>query len=515
MAPKAVELTPVQRLRAFQKSGPANKKCFVCAEIALDVCMDFGTFLCQKCAGIHRSFGHKIKSISLSEWSLRDVEGIEGLGGNARLASIWLGKFNASSDTGLTDAENPEKVREYLRDIFVEKKWFTANPAAPVATPQAALPTPAPAAVASVAATVPAAAPAPAPAPAPAAVAPATAATAANVAKAATVCEGCGAHLPDDAAFCGKCGRKRPEPPPPPPRELASHCTECGAAFHEDALFCGQCGAKRKELEPAAQPKQVPDTVARANVQAASPASSPQPPVDLMSVDLMDTPAPTVAAAAPTINTGVADAFNPSSAPAPATAASALLTLDASAFQGGNVGASPSANVPVAAPTESTSSSSSAMPAGLEGLVFPSAQSDGGASGDKKEDEVAKLLQLYSDPEKAVRDAFALEASRAKPNMPFGGAIPGSGAAALGQFSGLTASQLQQLDAQSLLQLQHMVVHVLRQRQAGGSPGDSKVPTPPTSPLRQEQQFGELLSVFQEKNPIRGAENIGSATNQM
>eukprot|EP00971_Amphidinium_carterae_P279865 5555479-Amphidinium_carterae.1 len=35
--------------------------------------------------------------------------------------------------------------------------------------------------------------------------------------------------------------------------------------------------------------------------------------------------------------------------------------------------------------------------------------------------------------------------------------------------------------------------------------GFAGVPTPPTSPLRQEQQFGELLSVFQEKNPIRGA----------
>mmetsp|Transcript_36194 Transcript_36194/g.84876 ORF Transcript_36194/g.84876 Transcript_36194/m.84876 type:complete len:94 (+) Transcript_36194:85-366(+) len=92
MPPKnSTEQTPAQRLQAFKKAAPGNKKCFVCSvSLATDVCMDFGTFVCQICGGLHRGFGHKIKSISLSEWGSKDVEGIESLGGNDRLARIWL-----------------------------------------------------------------------------------------------------------------------------------------------------------------------------------------------------------------------------------------------------------------------------------------------------------------------------------------------------------------------------------------------------------------------------------------
>eukprot|EP00960_Hanusia_phi_P006018 173472-Hanusia_phi.AAC.2 len=38
------------------------------------ICMDYGTFVCTSCAGIHREFQHKTKTISMSNWTLEEVD---------------------------------------------------------------------------------------------------------------------------------------------------------------------------------------------------------------------------------------------------------------------------------------------------------------------------------------------------------------------------------------------------------------------------------------------------------
>lgn len=62
------------------------------------------------------------------------------------------------------------------------------------------------------------------------------------------VCE-CGVELPDNAKFCGKCGKATDvivvgEPSSDSGRITA--CTSCGAQVIENAKFCQKCGTKQE-----------------------------------------------------------------------------------------------------------------------------------------------------------------------------------------------------------------------------------------------------------------------------
>lgn len=95
------------------------------------MCLDFQTFVCQQCSGLHRGFGHKIKSISLSEWSLAEVAKIEE-GGNEKAALMWLHRYNKEATTNPEpESSDVEAVREFIRAKFVDKKWFRPLSATP------------------------------------------------------------------------------------------------------------------------------------------------------------------------------------------------------------------------------------------------------------------------------------------------------------------------------------------------------------------------------------------------
>merc|ERR1719401_3378793 len=114
----------VERIRVVQRSGPVNKKCADCTERGPTyICLDFHTLVCQTCSGIHREFGHKIKGISLSEWSIAEVSSIEA-GGNGRAADRWLGRWKAD-EFPEPDGSDPERTREYIRAKYVEKRWWS------------------------------------------------------------------------------------------------------------------------------------------------------------------------------------------------------------------------------------------------------------------------------------------------------------------------------------------------------------------------------------------------------
>lgn len=48
--------------------------------------MDFNTFVCTACSGIHREFSHRIKSISLATFTDEEVEGVKKGGNNVNNA---------------------------------------------------------------------------------------------------------------------------------------------------------------------------------------------------------------------------------------------------------------------------------------------------------------------------------------------------------------------------------------------------------------------------------------------
>nr|POE62360.1 isoform 3 of probable adp-ribosylation factor gtpase-activating protein agd14 [Quercus suber] len=45
------------------------------------VCTNFWTFVCTICSGVHREFSHRVKSISMANFSAEEVSALQG-GGN-------------------------------------------------------------------------------------------------------------------------------------------------------------------------------------------------------------------------------------------------------------------------------------------------------------------------------------------------------------------------------------------------------------------------------------------------
>jgi len=135
------EKAPVDRIRTFQRAVQANKRCADCVERGPTyVCLDFHTFVCQTCSGIHREFGHKIKGISLSDWTPSEVAAIEA-GGNERAAQKWLARLNREAQPE-PDNSDLEKLRDFIKLKYVDKRWLTDHLEA---TPQKAPPEPVPA----------------------------------------------------------------------------------------------------------------------------------------------------------------------------------------------------------------------------------------------------------------------------------------------------------------------------------------------------------------------------------
>ena len=82
-----------KQLEVIKKQG-SNKSCFDCGEKGTTyVVMNFGTFVCSRCAGILRELNFKVKGTGVTIFSEKDIELIKK-NGNDKARTIWMGKFN-------------------------------------------------------------------------------------------------------------------------------------------------------------------------------------------------------------------------------------------------------------------------------------------------------------------------------------------------------------------------------------------------------------------------------------
>lgn len=122
---KTNEVSLVDRLRSFQRSDKSNKRCANCGELGpVYICMEFLTFICTDCAGIHRELSHKVKSISMSNWTKEEIDRIESMGGNATDKLKFLSCYEPNSFQQPLSA-NRDRLREFIRAKYIDCRWFT------------------------------------------------------------------------------------------------------------------------------------------------------------------------------------------------------------------------------------------------------------------------------------------------------------------------------------------------------------------------------------------------------
>lgn len=77
---RAVKTNPTDLLRKLSRLPP-NKTCADCPErLPQYVNSTHQTFVCTTCSGVHRSFSHRVKGVSMCEFTLDEVKQMKGAG---------------------------------------------------------------------------------------------------------------------------------------------------------------------------------------------------------------------------------------------------------------------------------------------------------------------------------------------------------------------------------------------------------------------------------------------------
>lgn len=65
-----------------------------------------------------REFGHRVKSISMSEFSTDEIDTLEQKGGNERGQLNWRKNFNQDLKP---DNRNRDKIRNFIQKTYIDK----------------------------------------------------------------------------------------------------------------------------------------------------------------------------------------------------------------------------------------------------------------------------------------------------------------------------------------------------------------------------------------------------------
>ncbi|KAM0941062.1 putative Arf GTPase activating protein [Dioscorea sansibarensis] len=121
MSSKKEEERNEKIIRGLMKLPP-NRKCINCNSLGPQyVCTNFWTFVCIACSGIHREFTHRVKSVSMAKFTKQEVEALQN-GGNQRARETFLKDWDMQQ-LRLPDSSKPDRIREFIRSVYVEKKY--------------------------------------------------------------------------------------------------------------------------------------------------------------------------------------------------------------------------------------------------------------------------------------------------------------------------------------------------------------------------------------------------------
>lgn len=113
-------------IRALLRKTP-NRRCINCNSLGPQyVCLNFWTFVCTQCSGIHREFTHRVKSVSMSKFTSQEVANLEA-GGNERGRETFFKDWDSQRQP-LPDSSNVDRLREFIKMVYVEKRFSGERP---------------------------------------------------------------------------------------------------------------------------------------------------------------------------------------------------------------------------------------------------------------------------------------------------------------------------------------------------------------------------------------------------
>ena len=107
-----------ETLRKLSQEG-GNRYCFDCdMRGPLYVVSDFNILVCSGCSAVHRSFQHKVKGITMSEFTEEELARFM-LGGNDTAEKVWLSTFRGKHPR----SGDVLAVKDFVKDIFVDRRY--------------------------------------------------------------------------------------------------------------------------------------------------------------------------------------------------------------------------------------------------------------------------------------------------------------------------------------------------------------------------------------------------------
>ncbi|EQC27041.1 hypothetical protein SDRG_15155 [Saprolegnia diclina VS20] len=118
----------------------ANKACANCDALAKfghsNICEKFKTFVCNNCKSAHQSYSHRVKSVTMSNWTKDEVDALkeENGGGNAVARRTWLGAYeDGRSMRKPTESDHVDVFKRFINAVYNDRAFFAEG--APSRTP--------------------------------------------------------------------------------------------------------------------------------------------------------------------------------------------------------------------------------------------------------------------------------------------------------------------------------------------------------------------------------------------
>lgn len=110
-------------LRTLMKN-PNNRKCADCGEqCPVNVDTTHGIFVCANCAGIHREFGDRIKSVSMASFTQDEISLLQKQT-NEDFNKIYMAKWNPQEDP-LPQNVDDNRKRAFLQLKYIQRIWYS------------------------------------------------------------------------------------------------------------------------------------------------------------------------------------------------------------------------------------------------------------------------------------------------------------------------------------------------------------------------------------------------------